>query len=359
MPTAITDEAIKRIIDTQLNLPEGFTPHPRLQPLLQRRATMVEQDAIDWATGELLAFGSVLMDGHAVRLVGQDTRRGTFGQRHAVLVDRHTGEEYTPLRQFNSGSAKFHAYDSLLSEFAAMGFEYGYSVARPDALVCWEAQFGDFVNGAQTIVDEFISSGEQKWGQRSGVVLLLPHGYEGQGPDHSSARIERFLQLCAEDNMTVAMPTTPGQLLPPAALAGPVARVKPLIVFTPKSMLRLKAATSAVADFTTGSFRPVLGEPAGADDGRGAGGCCCAPGKIYYDLAHQRAEEGRTDTAIVRVERLYPLPAEELLAELSRYPGAEEIRWVQEEPANMGAWPYMALRLPGAARPADPALSRS
>ncbi|MBO0775713.1 MAG: multifunctional oxoglutarate decarboxylase/oxoglutarate dehydrogenase thiamine pyrophosphate-binding subunit/dihydrolipoyllysine-residue succinyltransferase subunit, partial [Actinobacteria bacterium] len=209
IPTAITDETIKRIIDSQLNLPEGFTPHPRLQPLLQRRATMVAEDAIDWATGELLAFGSLLMDGRAVRLVGQDTRRGTFGQRHAVLVDRHTGAEHAPLRQFNTGDAKFYVYDSLLSEFAAVGFEYGYSVARPDALVCWEAQFGDFVNGAQTILDEFVSSGEQKWGQRSGVVLLLPHGYEGQGPDHSSGRIERFLSLCAQDNMTVAFPSSP------------------------------------------------------------------------------------------------------------------------------------------------------
>ena len=214
----------------------------------------------------------VLIDGHTVRLVGQDTRRGTFGQRHAVLVDRHTGAEYTPLRAFNSASARFHAYDSLLSEFAAVGFEYGYSVARPDALVCWEAQFGDFVNGAQTIVDEFISSGEQKWGQRSGVVLLLPHGYEGQGPDHSSARIERFLSLCAQDNMTVAVPSTPANyfhLLRWQALSG---RLKPLIVFTPKSMLRLKAATSAVADFTTGSFRPVIGDDAGLRPGGGAPG---------------------------------------------------------------------------------------
>ncbi len=262
MPTAITAETIKAIIGSQLDMPQGFTPHPRLLPQLQRRAAMVEQDEIDWATGELLAFGSVLIDGHAVRLIGQDSRRGTFGQRHAVLVDRHTGEEYTPLRRFNGPSAKFHIYDSLLSEFAAVGFEYGYSVARPDALVCWEAQFGDFVNGAQTIVDEFISSGEQKWGQRSGVVLLLPHGYEGQGPDHSSARIERFLSLCAQDNMTVAMPSTPASyfhLLRWQALSG---RVKPLIVFTPKSMLRLKTATSAAADFTSGSFRPVLGDPA-------------------------------------------------------------------------------------------------
>ena len=258
---------------------------------------MVADDAIDWATGELLAFGSVLIDGHTVRLVGQDTRRGTFGQRHAVLVDRHTGGEYTPLRRFNGPSARFHVYDSLLSEFAAVGFEYGYSVARPDALVCWEAQFGDFVNGAQTILDEFISSGEQKWGQRSGVVLLLPHGYEGQGPDHSSARIERFLSLCAQDNMTVAMPSTPASyfhLLRWQALSG---RLKPLIVFTPKSMLRLKAATSAVADFTYGSFRPVLGDPAPGWTRRGVRRIrALCTGKFYYDLAEKRAAHGQQDT---------------------------------------------------------------
>ena len=345
-PTAITEETVKRIIDTQVNPPEGFTVHPRLLPQLQRRAAMVEHDEIDWATGELLAFGSVLIDGHTVRLVGQDTRRGTFGQRHAVLVDRHTGAEYTPLRTFNSPTVRFHAYDSLLSEFAAVGFEYGYSVARPDALVCWEAQFGDFVNGAQTILDEFVSSGEQKWGQRSGVVLLLPHGYEGQGPDHSSARIERFLALCAQDNMTVAVPTTPAnyfhllrwQVLSP--------RVKPLIVATPKSMLRLKAATSAVADFTSGSFRPVLGEQEELDDAAVRRVLLCS-GKIYYDLAERRRADGPADIAIVRAERLYPLPADEIAAEVARYPAVEEVVWVQEEPANMGAWPYMALQLPG------------
>ena len=344
-PTPVSEEAIKRIVDSQLNLPDSFTPHPRLVPLLQRRATMVADDAIDWATGELLAFGSVLMDGHAVRLVGQDTRRGTFGQRHAVLVDRHTGEEYTPLRQFNSGSAKFYAYDSLLSEFAAVGFEYGYSVARPDALVCWEAQFGDFANGAQTIMDEFISSGEQKWGQRSSVVLLLPHGYEGQGPDHSSARIERFLGLCAQDNMTVAMPTTPANychLLRWQALSG---RCAPLIVFTPKSMLRLKQATSSVADFAQGSFQPVVGDRGNLDPAA-VGRVLLCSGKVYYDLAAKRAAGGLADHAIVRVERLYPLAATELQAELARYPGAEEVVWVQEEPANMGAWPTMALHLP-------------
>ncbi len=346
-PTAISEETIKRIVDTQLNLPEGFTPHPRLQPLLARRAAMVEQNAIDWATGELLAFGSVLMDGHPVRLVGQDTRRGTFGQRHAVLVDRHTGAEYTPLRQFNSASARFHVYDSLLSEFAAVGFEYGYSVARPEALVCWEAQFGDFVNGAQTILDEFISSGEQKWGQYSSVVLLLPHGYEGQGPDHSSARIERFLGLCAQGNMTVALPTTPANyfhLLRWQALSG---RRTPLVVFTPKSMLRLKDATSPVADFANGAFRPVLGDDAGLDPAAVRKVLLCS-GKVYYDLAHKRSESGRTDTAIIRLERLYPLPEAELTAEVDRYPAAAEVSWVQEEPANMGAWPTMAIKLPDA-----------
>jgi multifunctional 2-oxoglutarate metabolism enzyme len=345
-PTAITAETVKRIIDTQVNLPEGFTPHPRLVPQLHRRAVMVERDEIDWATGELLAFGSVLIDGHTVRLVGQDTRRGTFGQRHAVLVDRHTGEEHTPLRVFNSPSARFHAYDSLLSEFAAVGFEYGYSVARPDALVCWEAQFGDFVNGAQTIIDEFISAGEQKWGQRSSVVLLLPHGYEGQGPDHSSARLERFLALCAQDNMTVAEPSTPANYFHLLRWQALSARLKPLIVATPKSMLRLKAATSAVADFTGGSFRPVLGDPADLDAAAVRRVLICS-GKVYYDLAGRRQAEGVADIAVVRVERLYPLPADELAAEVAKYPGAQELIWVQEEPANMGGWPYMALRLPG------------
>jgi 2-oxoglutarate dehydrogenase E1 component len=342
--TAISTDAVKQVVETQISLPEGFTPHPRLQPLLARRATMVAEDAIDWATGELLAFGGLLLDGRPVRLVGQDTRRGTFGQRHAVVVDRRTGAEHTPLKRFDSGTAKFYVHDSLLSEFAAVGFEYGYSVARPDALVCWEAQFGDFVDGAQSIIDEFISAGEQKWGQRSGVVLLLPHGYEGQGPDHSSARIERFLSLCAQDNMTVAAPTTPANyfhLLRWQALSG---RHKPLIVFTPKSMLRLRSATSPTPAFTSGSFQPLIGEPPEFDTGRVRKVVLCT-GKVYYDLVEQRNATG-SPTAIVRVERLYPLPLSELKTELARYPQAEELVWVQEEPANMGAWPRMALKLP-------------
>jgi multifunctional 2-oxoglutarate metabolism enzyme len=345
VPTAVPLETVKRIIDTQVNLPTAFTPHPRLKPLLDRRAAMIEEDAIDWATGELLALGALVIDGHPVRLVGQDSRRGTFGQRHAVLMDRNTGGEYTPLKQLESGAAKFFVHDSLLSEFAAMGFEYGYSVARPEALVCWEAQFGDFVNGAQTIVDEFISSGEQKWGQRSGVVLLLPHGYDGQGPDHSSARAERFLSLCAQDNMTVAMPTTPGNYFHLLRWQGLSGRHKPLIVFTPKSMLRLKAAASAVSEFTTGSFRPLIGSSVHGSDADVRRVLLCS-GKIYYDLAARNDKAGAHDTAIVRLERLYPLPVSELRAELARYPGTESVTWVQEEPANMGAWPTMALKLP-------------
>ena len=280
---------IKKVVDTQVSLPDGFTPHPRLLPSWTARPDGRNRHH-RLGVGELLAFGTLLMDGHAVRLVGQDTRRGTFGQRHAGLVDRHTGEEYTPLRALNNDNAKFFAYDSLLSEFAAVGFEYGYSVARPDALVCWEAQFGDFVNGAQTILDEFISSGEQKWGQRSGVVLLLPHGYEGQGPDHSSARVERFMSLCAQDNMRVAMPSTPASyfhLLRWHVLSD---RVKPLVVFTPKSMLRLKTAVSAVADFTAGSFQPVLTDPGVADPAQVRRILLCS-GKVYYDLAEKRREQ--------------------------------------------------------------------
>jgi 2-oxoglutarate dehydrogenase E1 component len=345
VPTAIARDTVKQVIDTQVSIPAGFTVHPRLKPQLDRRLTAVNEDVIDWATGELLAIGAVLLDGHPVRLVGQDSRRGTFGQRHATLVDRNTGDDYSPLKRLDNGKARFFVYDSLLSEFAAMGFEYGYSVARPEALVMWEAQFGDFMNGAQTIIDEFISSGEQKWGQQSSVVLLLPHGFEGQGPDHSSARIERFLSLCAQDNMTVALPTTPANyfhLLRWQALSD---RRKPLIVFTPKSLLRLKAATSATADFTNGSFQPVIGDPAGFDAAAVRRVLLCS-GKIYYDLAEYRATRNVNSTAIARVERLYPTPTEELRTELSRYPADAELVWVQEEPANQGAWPHMALHLP-------------
>ncbi|GAB2810241.1 multifunctional oxoglutarate decarboxylase/oxoglutarate dehydrogenase thiamine pyrophosphate-binding subunit/dihydrolipoyllysine-residue succinyltransferase subunit [Actinocorallia aurea] len=342
--SAISAETVKRIIETQANLPEGFQVHPRLQPVLDRRVKSVDEDAIDWATGEMLAFGSLLIDGHPVRLVGQDVQRGTFGQRHAVLVDRRTGETHTPLSAFIQGVNKFYVHDSLLSEYAAMGFEYGYALQRPDALVMWEAQFGDFANGAQSIVDEFISSGEQKWGQRAPLTLLLPHGYEGQGPDHSSARIERYLQMCAQDNMTVVYPTTPANyfhMLRWQTLSG---RKKPLIVFTPKSLLRSKDATSAAAEFTSGAFQPVI--PDHKIDPAGVKRVVLTTGKIYYNVVQARDKAGITDTAVVRIERLYPLPIDEIKAELAKYPAGVEITYVQDEPKNMGAWPTFALVLP-------------
>jgi multifunctional 2-oxoglutarate metabolism enzyme len=347
--TAITPEVLKAIGDAHVSLPPDFHVHPKLQRMLERRAAMVSEGGIDWAMGELLAIGSLLMDGVPVRLAGQDSRRGTFVQRHSVLIDRETAREYTPLAHLSEDQAKFFVYDSLLSEYAAVGFEYGYSVANQQALVAWEAQFGDFVDGAQMVIDEFISSGEAKWGQRSGVVMLLPHGLEGQGPDHSSGRIERFLQLCAENNMTVANCSTPGNyfhLLRRQALSDVH---RPLIVFTPKSLLRAKAAVSPVEEFTEQSFRPVLpdtgvgGDP--LDDAAVRRVLLCS-GKVAYDLMAHRESEGVADTAVVRVEQLYPLPAEQINAQLERYPNATDVVWVQEEPANMGAWQFMAVNLP-------------
>lgn len=344
--TAVPAEELQHIGDAFVNMPEGFTVHPKLKQAMEKRAQSVRDGGVDWATGELLAFGTLLKEGTPVRLAGQDSRRGTFVQRHAVLIDKVTAEEWTPLLYLGEGQARFWVYDSLLSEYAAMGFEYGYSVERPDALVLWEAQFGDFANGAQTIIDEFISSSEQKWGQRSSVVLLLPHGYEGQGPDHSSARIERFLAMCAEDNMTVAYPSTPASyfhLLRRQAYARPR---RPLVVFTPKSMLRLKAAASAVDDFTTGTFRPVLPDPAQLD-GNAVTRVLLASGKVVYDLEAAREKAGDQATAIVRVEQLAPLPAHDIAHELRKYPNAD-VFWVQDEPRNQGAWPFMALNLPQA-----------
>ncbi|MEV6110140.1 multifunctional oxoglutarate decarboxylase/oxoglutarate dehydrogenase thiamine pyrophosphate-binding subunit/dihydrolipoyllysine-residue succinyltransferase subunit [Streptomyces sp. NPDC051940] len=341
--TAISQEVVKRIAESQVNIPDGVTVHRRLQPQLQRRAAMVEDGTIDWGMGETLAIGSLLLEGTPVRLAGQDSRRGTFGQRHAVLVDQVTGEDYTPLNYLADGQARYNVYDSLLSEYAAMGFEYGYSLARPESLVMWEAQFGDFVNGAQTVVDEFISSAEQKWGQTSGVTLLLPHGYEGQGPDHSSARIERFLQLCAQNNMTVAMPSLPSNYFHLLRWQVHNPHHKPLIVFTPKSMLRLKAAASKADEFTTGGFQPVIGDS--SVDPAAVRKVVFCSGKVYYDLDAERQKRGVQDTAIIRIERLYPLPAEEIQAKLAKYSNAEKFVWAQEEPANQGAWPFIALNL--------------
>ncbi|HEX6344285.1 multifunctional oxoglutarate decarboxylase/oxoglutarate dehydrogenase thiamine pyrophosphate-binding subunit/dihydrolipoyllysine-residue succinyltransferase subunit [Umezawaea sp.] len=345
LPTGVSIEVLEKIADAHVNLPEGFTPHARVKPVLERRAKMAREGGIDWAFAELLAFGSLTLEGRLVRLAGQDSRRGTFVQRHAVLVDRKTGAEYTPLQNLSDDQGKFMVYDSVLSEFAALGFEYGYSVANSDALVLWEAQFGDFVNGAQPVIDEFISSGEAKWGQRSDVVLLLPHGHEGQGPDHTSGRIERFLQLCAEGSMTIAVPSTPANyfhLLRRHALDGVN---RPLVVFTPKSMLRLKAATSPVEDFTEERFKSVIQDPTKPDPSKVTKVVLCS-GKIYYELAAEQEKRTVKDTAVVRVEQLYPVPARKLTEALEQYPNATEVRWTQEEPANQGAWPFYGLALP-------------
>ncbi|HWO63407.1 MAG TPA: multifunctional oxoglutarate decarboxylase/oxoglutarate dehydrogenase thiamine pyrophosphate-binding subunit/dihydrolipoyllysine-residue succinyltransferase subunit [Umezawaea sp.] len=345
LPTGVSIEVLEKIADAHVNLPEGFTPHARVKPVLERRAKMAREGGIDWAFAELLAFGSLTLEGRLVRLAGQDSRRGTFVQRHAVLVDRKTGAEYTPLQNLSDDQGKFMVYDSVLSEFAALGFEYGYSVANSDALVLWEAQFGDFVNGAQPVIDEFISSGEAKWGQRSDVVLLLPHGHEGQGPDHTSGRIERFLQLCAEGSMTIAVPSTPANyfhLLRRHALDGVN---RPLVVFTPKSMLRLKAATSPVEDFTEERFKSVIQDPTKPDPSKVTKVVLCS-GKIYYELAAEQEKRQTKDTAVIRVEQLYPVPARKLTEALEQYPNATEVRWTQEEPANQGAWPFYGLALP-------------
>jgi 2-oxoglutarate decarboxylase len=341
--TAITQEQIDTVIASQLTTPESFTIHPRLKPQLERRATMVAEDAIDWGMGEALAVGSLLMEGRTVRLAGQDVRRGTFGHRHMVIVDKETGWQYKPLKACYRGDGKLYVYDSLLSEYAAMGFEYGYSVARPDALVMWEAQFGDFADGAQTIIDEFLSSAEQKWGQRSSLTLLLPHGFEGQGPDHSSARIERYLQMCAQDNMVVAQPTTPASYFHILRLQANASIVRPLIVFTPKSLLRSKRAVSNTAEFTSGHFHPLLTDPAHV--GPGIRRVLMCSGKVYYDLEAYREANGIDDVAILRFERLYPLPFRTLPPALTNYPEAELV-WVQEEPANQGAWSFIAVNLP-------------
>ena len=352
VPTGISQEQLDIVVRSQIELPEGFTVHPRLAPQLARRQQMVADDAIDWGMAEALAIGSLLTEGKTVRLAGQDSRRGTFGHRHAVIVDKATGWQYKPLKQCYRDGGKLYVYDSLLSEFAAMGFEYGYSVARPDALVMWEAQFGDFANGAQTIVDEFISSGEQKWGQRSSVTLLLPHGYEGQGPDHSSARIERYLQLCAQDNMTVAIPSTPASFFHLLRWQVHSKLHRPLIVFTPKSLLRAKQAVSPRGDFLGGHFRAVIPDTT-ADAGSVRTVLLCS-GKVYYDLVAERDRLGRRDVAIVRIERPYPVPERTLPEALAGYPTAS-LRWVQEEPENQGAWSFVAMRFPSVVgRPIEP-----
>ena len=347
--SAVPRDVVERIGDAQVAWPESFTVHPKLQAMLSKRREATREGGIDWGLGELIALGSLLMEGVPIRLAGEDARRATFAQRHAVLHDHTSGQEWTPLSFLTPDQAPLEIYDSLLSEYAALAFEYGYSVERPEGLTMWEAQFGDFANGAQSVIDEYVTSAAQKWGQRSGLVMLLPHGQEGQGPDHSSARIERYLQMCAQDNMLVAQPSTPASyfhLLREHTYHRPR---RPLIVFTPKQLLRLKAACSPVEAFTSGTFQPVIGE---TDDAvlasaqkQGVDRVLLCSGRVYYDLLAHRTKTGDTSTAIVRLEQLYPLESSAIAEALAPFSGAELV-WVQDEPANQGMWPYLALNLP-------------
>lgn len=337
--TAVPASVLERIGDVHTEIPEGFNVHKKLRSLLEKRKEMSRSGGIDWGFAELLAFGSLLMEDVPVRLAGQDSRRGTFTQRQSVLIDHENDNEWTPLANLTDNQAKFWVFNSLLSEYAAMGFEYGYAVERTDALVLWEGQFGDFAQGAQSVIDEFVSSSEQKWGQTSGIVLLLPHGFEGQGPDHSSARIERYLQLCAEANMTVAYPSNGASYFHLLRRHAHAEVKRPLVVFTPKSMLRLKAAATDVDQFTSGSFEPMI--PDTSVDAKNVKRVVLVAGKLYWDLLAQRQKLDDNTTALVRVEQLYPLEVDTLNEVLGMYPEDAQLVWAQEEPENQGAWPFM------------------
>jgi 2-oxoglutarate decarboxylase len=340
--TAVDKGVLERIYGVMSTPPEGFTVHPKLERQFAARDKMFAEGEVDWALAEALSFGSMLLEGTDLRIAGQDSRRGTFSQRHSVLVDYETGAEWAPLAHLGPEQAKFWIYDSLLSEYAALGFEYGYSVTNKDAFVAWEAQFGDFVNGASTIIDQFIVAAEDKWGQTSGLVMLLPHGFEGQGPEHSSARIERFLTLCAEDNMQVANASTSAQYF--HLLRRQMHRDvrKPLIIFTPKSLLRAKSARSPISELTQGTFNEVL-DDGGVDPSVVTRIVLCS-GKVSHDaIAHR--DEVNAKAAVVRVEQLFPWPEEQILDVLSRYPNATEVVWLQEEPENMGPWSFVHGRL--------------
>jgi len=359
--TGVPGPVLDRVVDALHSHPGGFTVHPKLARQIDARRALYEGGEVDWPLAEALALGSLLGEGIDIRLAGQDSRRGTFSQRHAVLVDYMTGEEWTPLGHVKeegaSPAGRFWIYDSMLSEYAALGFEYGWSVAHGEALVAWEAQFGDFVNGAQIIVDQFIVAAEDKWRQRSGLVLLLPHGQEGQGPEHSSARLERFLSLCAAGNIAVAQPTDAAQyfhLLRAQALRRPR---RPLVIFTAKSLLRARNARSRVETLCSGSFAEVVDDPAWTGDGAGDATLvrrvALASGKVAYDAMVRRDSAG-APLAVVRLEQLHPWPEQRLLEVLAGYPNAEEVYWLQEEPENMGAWTYVHERLHAALRDRTP-----
>jgi 2-oxoglutarate dehydrogenase E1 component len=342
VPTAVAEDKLRQIAEKLTVYPENFSIHPKVKKLLEQREKMgVGKMQLDYGMAEALAFGSLVAEGIPVRLSGQDSRRGTFNQRHSVLIDTENEQEYVPLSHVSPGQAWFEAYNSILSEAAVLGFEYGFSRDYPDGLVLWEAQFGDFANGAQVIIDQFLVAGEDKWGLLSGLVMLLPHGYEGQGPEHSSARIERYLQLAGKDNIQVCQPSTSGQyfhLLRRQALRS---WRKPLIVFTPKGMLRHPDASSPLSELARGKFRTVIEDHETANAER----IILCTGKIGHELRRERKRRGDTRTAIMFLEQLHPLPEAELEAAFARHPNAREFLWVQEEPANMGALNYLAPQL--------------
>ncbi|MDQ3294072.1 MAG: multifunctional oxoglutarate decarboxylase/oxoglutarate dehydrogenase thiamine pyrophosphate-binding subunit/dihydrolipoyllysine-residue succinyltransferase subunit, partial [Actinomycetota bacterium] len=341
VPTGVEQDVLDRIYGVLSSVPEGFTIHPKLAKQFDARTKMYQQDGeVDWALGEAFAFGTLLLEGTDIRIAGQDSRRGTFSQRHAVLVDNVNEADWSPLAHLDPDQARFFIYDSLLSEYAAVGFEYGYAVTNPEALVAWEAQFGDFVNGAQIIIDQYLVAAEDKWGQKAPLVMLLPHGYEGQGPEHSSARIERFLSAAAEDNIQVANATTAAQYFHLLRRQMRGSARKPLIVFTPKSLLRAKQARSKVGDLTNGSFQEVLADPSFAGDPAAVRRVVLASGKVAYDAIAAR-DTGEVAVPVLRVEQLYPWPTEWLAKALAQYPAAEELVWLQEEPENMGPWNFV------------------
>ena len=341
--TGVASDELDRIFEALNTVPDGFTVHPKLAKQFETRRKLFESGEVDWPLGEALAFGSLLAEGTPVRLAGQDSRRGTFSQRHAALVDFHTGDDYLPLSALTTDSSELWIYDSLLSEYAALGFEYGYSVENKDALVMWEAQFGDFVNGASIIIDQYLVAAEDKWKQTSDLVLLLPHGYEGQGPEHSSARIERFLILAAEDNIQLCNATTAAQYF--HLLRRQIHRDgnKPLIIFTPKSGLRAKTYRSPVDDFVSGHFRELIPDESGLDP-ESVTRLVLASGKVAHDAIEKRDELG-VPMAVARVEQLFPWPYMAIHEEMERYPNCHEIVWLQEEPENMGPWNGIKGRL--------------
>jgi 2-oxoglutarate dehydrogenase E1 component len=341
--TGVAKDVLTLLAKKLNTVPADFAMNPKLQRLLKKRLESVEQgEGIDWANAEALAFASLLKEDFSIRLSGQDSGRGTFSQRHSMLVDIQNEKRYLPLNTIDDDQARFYVYDSLLSEAGVLGFEYGYSLARPDSLVLWEAQFGDFVNNAQAVIDLFIASGESKWQRPSGLVLLLPHGYEGMGPEHSSARLERFLQLCAADNIQVCNPTTPAQYFHLLRCQIKARFRIPLVVMTPKSLLRHPLAVSKTDDLSGGHFQPVVDDPGSSKQATTVMVCS---GKIFYELFQSRNELEKTDAAIVRLEQFYPFPNSQIKKVIQKYRQAKKWFWVQEEPQNMGGWQFVQPRL--------------